>query len=161
MKVEVKWDPAAIRKIQEAAKAAAYETLEVVNTDLASSHTMPFKSGELQNNQTFVDQTEDGARLVHGIIYSRYLYYGLHMVDADTLKGPHPIKDLNGAITGFRYRKGAHLIPDPSGKQLNYNQNAGNPNAGSHWLEPYISGDKKDFVRDEFAKALGKRLGAK
>ena len=160
MKVEVKWDPAAIRKIQEAAKAAAAEALEAVHFDLKESETMPFDTGELQNEQTFVDETAEGARLVHGIIYSRYLYYGLHMVDSETLKGPHPIKDLNGAVKGFRYRSGAHLIPDPSGKQLNYRQ-GGNHSAGSHWLEPYISGDKKDFVRDEFAKALGKRLGSK
>jgi hypothetical protein len=160
MKVEVKLDAAAIKKIQEAAKAAAAESLEAVLFDLKESKTMPFDTGELQEKQTFVDNTKDGARLVSGIIYSRYLYYGLHMVDSETLKGPHPIKDLNGAVKGFRYHSGAHLIPDPSGKQLNYRQ-GGNHSAGSHWLEPYISGDKKDFVRDEFAKALEKRLGSK
>lgn len=160
MKVEVKLDAAAIKKIQEAAKAAAAEALEAVLFNLKESKTMPFDTGELQEKQTFVDNTKDGARLVSGIIYSRYLYYGLHMVDSETLKGPHPIKDLNGAVKGFRYRSGAHLIPDPSGKQLNYRQ-GGNHSAGSHWLEPYISGDKKDFVKTEFAKALEKRLGSK
>ena len=152
MKVEVKWDTNFIKNLEKAVKDSAVETLEAVHYDLKESKTMPFDTGELQNEQTFVDETAEGARLVHGIIYSRYLYYGLHMVDSETLKGPHPIKDLNGAVKGFRYRSGAHLIPDPSGKQLNYRQ-GGNHSAGSHWLEPYISGDKKDFVRDEFAKA--------
>lgn len=51
-------------------------------------------------------------------------------------------------------------------RRLYYNpeynfQQGKNKNAGAAWLEPYISGDKKDFVRDEFAKALGKRLGSK
>lgn len=51
-------------------------------------------------------------------------------------------------------------------RRLYYNpeynfQRGKNKNAGAAWLEPYISGDKKDFVRDEFAKALGKRLGSK
>lgn len=160
MKVEVKLDAAAIKKIQEAAKAAAAEALEVTYTDLANSKTMPFDSGELQDKQTFVDNTKDGARLVSGIIYSRYLYYGLHMVDSETLKGPHPIKDLNGAVKGFRYRSGAHLIPDPSGKQLTYRQ-GGNHSAGSHWLNPYISGNKKDFVRETFAECLKKKLNKK
>ena len=157
MKVEVKWDPNFIKNLEKAVKDSAVETLEAVHSDLKESKTMPFNTGELQNNQTFVDETAEGARLVHGIIYSRYLYYGLHMVDSETLKGPHPIKDLNGAVEGFRYRSGAHLIPDPSGKQLNYRQ-GGNHSAGSHWLDPYINGNKKDFVRETFAECLKKKL---
>ena len=160
MKVEVKWDPNFIKNLEKAVKDSAVETLEAVHSDLKESKTMPFDTGELQEKQTFVDETAEGARLVSGIIYSRYLYYGLHMVDSETLKGPHPIKDLNGAVKGFRYRSGAHLIPDPSGKQLNYRQ-GGNHSAGSHWLDPYINGDKKDFVKTEFAKALKRRIGSK
>lgn len=123
MKVEVKWDPAAIRKIQEAAKAAAAEALEVTYTDLTESQTMPFATGDMQNNQTFVEKTEDGAVLITGSPQARRLYY-------------HP--------------------------EYNFKQSEGaNGTRGAKWLEPYISGDKKDFVRDEFAKALGKRLGSK
>ncbi len=121
MKVEVKWDTAAIRKIQEAAKAAAAEALEVTYTDLVNSHTMPFDTGDMQNNQTFVDQTEQGAVLITGSPQARRLYY-------------HP---------EYNFQRGK------------------NKNAGAKWLEPYISGEKKDFVKTEFAKALGKRLGSK
>jgi hypothetical protein len=160
MKVEVKWDPNFIKNLEKAVKDSAIDALEAVHHDLVESKTLPRDSGELQENQTFVDETKEGARLVHGIIYSRYLYYGLHMVDSETLKGPHPIRDLNGAIKGFRYRPGAHLIPDPSGKQLEYQQGK-NPNAGAKWLEPYISGEKKEFVANEFAKAFRRRIGQK
>lgn len=40
-------------------------------------------------------------------------------------------------------------------------QQGKNPNAGAKWLEPYISGEKKDFVANEFAKAFRRRLGSK
>lgn len=123
MKVEVKWDPQFIKMIQEAAKAAAAEALEVTYSDLVESKTMPFDTGDMQNNQTFVEKTEDGAVLITGSPQARRLYY-------------HP--------------------------EYNFKQSEGaNGTRGAKWLEPYISGDKKDFVRDEFAKALGKRLGSK
>lgn len=121
MKVEVKLDAAAIKKIQEAAKAAAAEALEVTYTDLVQSQTMPFDTGDMQNNQTFVDKTEDGAVLITDSPQARRLYY-------------HP---------EYNFQRGK------------------NANAGAAWLEPYISGDKKDFVKTEFAKALEKRLGSK
>lgn len=31
-----------------------------------------------------------------------------------------------------------------------------NPNAGALWLQPYIEGDKKEFLRDAFARFLSK-----
>lgn len=123
MKVEVKWDPAAIAKIREAVGAAAEEALEATYSNLVKSKTMPFDNGDMQNNQTFVEKTEDGAVLITGSPQARRLYYN---------------------------------------PEYNFKQSEGaNGTRGAKWLEPYISGEKKDFVRDEFAKALGKRLGSK
>lgn len=121
MKVEVRWDPAAIKKIQEAAKAAAAEALEVTYSDLVESKTMPFDTGDMQNNQTFVEKTDKGAALITGSPQARRLYY-------------HPEHNF---------------------------QRGKNPNAGAAWLEPYISGEKKDFVANEFAKAFKRRIGQK
>ena len=121
MKVEVKLDAAAIKKIQEAAKAAAAEALEVTYTDLTKSHTMPYDNGDMQNNQTFVEKTEDGAVLITGSPQARRLYY-------------HP---------EYNFQRGK------------------NANAGAAWLDPYISGNKKDFVKTEFTKALKRRIGTK
>lgn len=123
MKVEVKWDTAAIAKIREAVGAAAEETLEATYSNLVKSKTMPFDNGDMQNNQTFVAQTVEGAVLITGSPQARRLYY-------------HP--------------------------EYNFKQSEGaNGTRGAKWLEPYISGEKKDFVKTEFAKALGKRLGSK
>ena len=121
MKVEVKWDPNFIKNLEKAVNDSAVEALEVTYTDLVNSHTMPFDNGDMQNNQTFVDKTEDGAVLITGSPQARRLYY-------------HP---------EYNFQRGK------------------NKNAGAAWLEPYISGDKKDFVKTEFAKALEKRLGSK
>lgn len=121
MKVEVKWNLAAIAKIREAVGAAAEEALEATYSNLVKSKTMPFDNGDMQNNQTFVAQTVEGAVLITGSPQARRLYY-------------HP---------EYNFQRGK------------------NKNAGAKWLEPYISGEKKDFVKTEFAKALGKRLGSK
>ena len=119
MKVTIKLDYAKIRKIERAALAAASETLEVLYNDLVSSQTMPFDTGDMQNNQTFVEATETGAVLITGSPQARRLYY-------------HPEYD---------FQKGK------------------NKNAGAYWLEPYISGEKKDFAQAEFTEIFKRRTG--
>ena len=58
------------------------------------------------------------------------------------------------------------ITGSPQARRLYYHpeynfQRGKNANAGAAWLDPYINGDKKDFVKTEFAKALEKRLGSK
>ena len=52
MKVTVKLDRNAVRRISEAAKMAALEALKEVKTDIVNSATMPFDGGDMQNHQT-------------------------------------------------------------------------------------------------------------
>lgn len=127
MKIEIKLDKQAIRKIENAAKAAALEAMEKLRKDLLDSETMPFDTGDMQNNQTFVsvegEETINGedtysVSLVTGSPQARRLYY-------------HP---------EYQFQQGH------------------NDNAGALWLEPYINGDKKDFVKQEYIKALKGRL---
>ena len=117
MRISIKLDYAKIRQIEQAALASASETLEAVYTDLVSAQTMPFDTGDMQNNQTFVERTENGAVLITGSPQARRLYY-------------HP---------EYNFQRGK------------------NKNAGAYWLEPYITGDKKDFVRTEFAEIFRRR----
>lgn len=119
MKIEIKLDHKAIRRLEQAALASASETLEAVYTDLVSVQTMPFDTGDMQNNQTFVERTENGAVLITGSPQARRLYY-------------HPEYDF---------------------------QRGKNKNAGAYWLEPYISGSKKDFAKAEFIETFRKRSG--
>ncbi len=119
MKVKVTLNKAVIQRISDAAKAAAVDTMEQLYTDLVESKTMPFDSGDMQNNQTFVDSTESGAVLITGSPQARRLYY-------------HP--------------------------EYNF-QHGTNKNAGAYWLEPYISGDKKNFIRDKYTELFRRRAG--
>ena len=75
MRISIKLDYAKIRQIEQAALASASETLEAVYTDLVSAQTMPFDTGDMQNNQTFVERTENGAVLITGSPQARRLYY--------------------------------------------------------------------------------------
>lgn len=127
MKIEIKLDKQAIKNIENAAKAAASEAMEKLRKDLLDSETMPFDTGDMQNNQTFVsvegEETINGedtysVSLVTGSPQARRLYY-------------HP---------EYQFQQGH------------------NDNAGALWLEPYINGDKKDFVKQEYIKALKGRL---
>lgn len=119
MRVTIKLNMQNIRQIEQAAKEAAVETMEMVHSDLVNSETMPFDTGDMQNNQTFVEETDNGAVLITGSPQARRLYY-------------HP--------------------------EYNFQQGK-NANAGGEWLEPYISGDKKDFIREEFAKSFKEKTG--
>ncbi len=119
MKVTIKLDYAKIRQIEQAALASAAETLEVLYTDMVSSQTMPFDTGDMQNNQTFVESTDTGAVLITGSPQARRLYY-------------HP---------EYNFQRGK------------------NTNAGAYWLEPYISGSKKEFVQAEFTEIFRRRTG--
>lgn len=119
MGVEIKFDKQAIAMLENAVKESAMTAMEQVESDLISSATMPFDTGDMQNNQTFVAKTDDGATIVTGSPQARRLYY-------------HP----------------------------EYNFYHGhNKNAGAAWLEPYISGDKKDFAEKAFAHDYKRRTG--
>lgn len=119
MKVEITFNKEFILGLEKAALAAAAETLEVVYTDLVSSKTMPFDTGDMQNNQTFVETSETGAVLITGSPQARRLYY-------------HP---------EYNFQRGK------------------NANAGAYWLEPYITGGKKDFAQAEFTEIFKRRAG--
>ena len=119
MGFEIKLDMQAIRSVHSDTVKAAESTMNQLHKDIVNSQTMPFDIGDMQNNDTFVVSTDDGARLVTESPQARRLYY-------------HP---------EYHFRQGD------------------NANAGGKWLEPYISGDKKDFVKDTFTELLKENTG--
>ena len=76
------------------------------------------------------------------------------MVDRVTGKGPALVHDKNGGLVGYRFRKGAKLKVKQPEEELTF-QNG----RTSHWLEPYISGSKKDFIRDKYTELYKRRAG--
>lgn len=52
----------------------------------------------------------------------------------------------------------------PQARRLYYHpeynfQKVNNPNAGGEWLEPWLNGERKDFVQDTFAENYKKEAG--
>ena len=117
----IKLDEAKLKELTRQQYISLAQTADALVTDLRDSQTMPFDTGNLQNDSTFIDdsQKEQGrVSVVSSTPYARRLYY-------------HP--EYNFRTTNNR-------------------------NAGGKWFEPYISGNRTDFVKDAFAK-LFKRNG--
>lgn len=61
--------------------------------------------------------------------------------------------------------EGASLVTgSPQARRLYYHpeynfQRGNNANAGGEWLEPYIGGDKKDFVKNTFTELFKEKSG--
>lgn len=59
---------------------------------------------------------------------------------------------------------GRLVTGSPQARRLYYHpeynyQTVNNPNAGGEWLEPWIVGERKDFVRDTYSKIYKKEAG--
>ena len=117
----IKLNEAKLKELTKQQYVSLAQTADAVLTDLRDSQTMPFDTGNLQNDSTFLDdsQKEKGrVSIVSATPYARRLYY-------------HPEYD-------FRHTN--------------------NAKAGGKWFEPYISGNKSDFIVNAF-KDLLKRNG--
>ena len=117
----IKLNEAKLKELTRQQYISLVQTADALITDLRDSQTMPFDTGNLQNDSTFIDdsQKEQGrVSVVSSTPYARRLYY-------------HP--EYNFRTTNNR-------------------------NAGGKWFEPYISGNKSDFIVNAF-KDLFKRNG--
>lgn len=150
MGIDVKLDMQAIKALEEAAVKSAETAMELVVSDVMD--TVPLDQGGLQNSiyvDTKKSDDETHVFIDHDCVYARYLYFGNKMVDSETGKGPALIEDV-----GYRYRKGATLKVKQPVEKLNFKNGR-----TDRWLDPYISGDKSDFVQKAFTAEFKKRAG--
>ena len=80
MKITVKTtvDTAKLAAIDEAAKRALTLTAEVIHGQVVQAQVVPFRTGHLQNESTFVDQSgaaEGHVDIVSATPYARRLYF--------------------------------------------------------------------------------------
>lgn len=121
MKVTSKVNNSKLAQIQKASVESLILTGEALKDDLIQSQTMPFETGHLQNQATYVDTKDANSGnvlIISDTPYARRLYY-------------HP--------------------------EYNFSKD-NNPNAGGLWFDPYITGNKKDFVKKVFARHLRGRI---
>ena len=117
----IKLNEAKLKELTRQQYVRLAQTADALITDIRDEQLMPLDTGNLQNDSTFLDdsQKEQGrVSVVSSTPYARRLYY-------------HP--EYNFRTTNNR-------------------------NAGGKWFEPYISGNKSDFIVNAF-KDLFKRNG--
>ena len=117
----IKLNEAKLKELTRQQYISLAQTADALITDIRDEQLMPFDTGNLQNDSTFLDdgQKEQGrVSVVSSTPYARRLYY-------------HPEYD-------FRHTN--------------------NAKAGGKWFEPYISGNKSDFIVNAF-RELFKRNG--
>lgn len=76
--MKITLDQVNIKKINESARLALVETAEAIKTDLIQSQTMPFRTGNLQNDSTFVDDkkaVKGIVKIVSDTPYTRKIYF--------------------------------------------------------------------------------------
>lgn len=74
----VKMDFGRIRELTQAVGSALEKTAEALHTEVVQAQVMPFDTGNLQNESTFVDCSESNqgkVTLVSSTPYARRLYY--------------------------------------------------------------------------------------
>lgn len=67
-----------LEELDDAAKRALEKTAEVIHTQVVQAQVMPFRTGHLQNDSTFVDTSASAqghVDLVSSTPYARRLYY--------------------------------------------------------------------------------------
>lgn len=102
-----------IKTLQQAQKRALRRTAEALRTEVISMQVTPKDRGILEDDQSFVDESQLDKliiSLIYDTPYARRLYW-------------HP--EYN-----FRTDK--------------------NPNAQGKWLEPFITGNKKEWIKNTF-----------
>lgn len=78
MKVTSKVNNRFLRQFKEESRVNLIKTADAIRTDLIQSQTMPFKTGNLQNLSTFIDDSKSSAgkvRIVSDTPYARRLYF--------------------------------------------------------------------------------------
>lgn len=78
VKSVVKMNFPRIRQLTDAAVAALEKTAEALHTEVIQAQVMPFDTGNLQNESTFVDYSQSEAgkvTIVSATPYARRLYY--------------------------------------------------------------------------------------
>lgn len=78
MRVHVWMDPTAVQKLSQAQSVALAQTASQMLKELKDDHVLPFDTGTLQNESSFVDDSNAKSGLVqiiHDTPYARRLYF--------------------------------------------------------------------------------------
>lgn len=128
MKVTSKVFTQQIKNIDDKAFLTLIETANALHSDLVQSQTMPFESGALQNR--------GGGVNAKGV-----------KVKGTNLDINKRAKEVR-VVSEAPYARRLYFHPE-----YNFRKDR-NANAGGLWFDPYVNGNKKDFVPTTFAKLM-------
>ena len=77
IKHKLKINNSKVKQIEDAKKKALFETMDALKTDVIQSQVMPFDTGTMQNESTYVATSKNGkiASLITRTPYAERLYY--------------------------------------------------------------------------------------
>lgn len=118
IKANLKLNPGAIKKIEDAAIKSLPLTMEAMKTEINNMQVVPKEIGNLEESAVVGAENNKGF-ISYNTPYARKLYY-------------HP--------------------------EYNFRQDK-NPNAQGRWLDPFIHGDKKDWLTKTYGILLKQNSG--
>ena len=132
IKVTVKIDSSALKQIGKAVIKGANVASMALHQDVLSAKVIPFDTGDMQNNNTRPVAAEQvGSRIEAGVATDSVQARNLYF--------------------GVPQNKGA------TKDHFDF-QTVNNANARDHWFEPWITGDKKDFIAESFTESIKENL---
>lgn len=72
---KIELNDSVIAKIEQAQKDAIKQTGQTLLTDLVQKQVMPFDTGEMQNNRTFVEASDNEVAIITSSPQARRLYF--------------------------------------------------------------------------------------
>lgn len=138
MAVRVTFDQAKINRLTEAAKQALEMAAEATLSQIVSDGVVPFDVGTLERGGELEIKDKDAGG-------KRVVAYKSGYVDKAKREQGH-------AAVVFHTPYARRLYYHP---EYNFRTDK-NPNAQGKWMQSYLDGDKKDFIRDSFAKFFRK-----
>lgn len=72
---KIEFNDATIAKIEQAQKDALKQTGQTLLTDMVQKQVMPFDTGEMQNNRTFVEASDEEVTIRTAAPQARRLYF--------------------------------------------------------------------------------------
>lgn len=156
--VRTKINKGKLQQISTNAEKALIMTAEALKTDLYQSQTMPFRTGNLQNDNTFVDDKKIKTgivKIVSDTPYARKLYFHpeYNFYRGNIQKKIYKRKSIKAKKKGEQKVKKKNLNKRIR-KSRSYNKNA-----GGRWFDTYISGPKKDLAKQYYIKIMKKMEG--
>lgn len=128
-----------IKYIDDKALLSLIETADALHSDVRQSQTMPFDTGALQNRGGRVVTKGKGKKKKQ------------IKVDGTNLDVDMKSKVVR-VVSEAPYARKMYFHPE-----YNFKKDK-NANAGGLWFEPYINGNKKDFVPTTFAKLMRSKM---